>query len=49
MFVLKYSRKMKYVGSFVPGDRTHAALAKEDWVSTLTRGDFETVSFSLFS
>ena len=35
MFVLRYSRRMKYVGSFVPGDRTHAALAKEDWVRIL--------------
>lgn len=35
VFVLRYSRRMKYVGSFAPGDRTHAALAKEDWVRIL--------------
>ena len=35
VFVLRYSRRMKYVGSFVPGDRTHPALGKEDWVRIL--------------
>ena len=35
VFVLRYSRRMKYVGSFAPGDRTHAALAREDWVSLI--------------
>ena len=35
VFVLRYSRRMKYVGSFVPGDRAHTALAKEDWVRIL--------------
>ena len=35
VFVLRYSRRMKYVGSFVPGGRTHPALGKEDWVRIL--------------
>lgn len=33
VFVLRYSRKMKYVGSFAPGDRTHRDLVEEgNWV-----------------
>lgn len=33
VFVLRYSRKMKYVGSFTPGQRTHLDLAERgEWV-----------------
>ena len=33
VFVLRYSRKMKYVGSFVPGQRTHPDLVEGgNWV-----------------
>ena len=34
VFVLRYSRRMKYVGSFAPGDKTHPDLIeKANWVS----------------
>ena len=33
VFVLRYSRRMKYIGSFVPGERTHPELVERaDWV-----------------
>lgn len=38
VFVLRYSRKMKYVGSFTPGQRAHLDLAERgEWVRKLTR------------
>ena len=34
VFVLRYSRRMKYVGSFAPGDKAHPDLIeKANWVS----------------
>ena len=37
VFVLRYSRKMKYVGSFTPGQRAHLALAERgEWVRKIT-------------
>ena len=37
VFVLRYSRKMKYVGSFTPGQRAHLDLAERgEWVRKIT-------------
>lgn len=37
VFVLRYSRRMKYVGSFSPGKRSHDDFSTEDWVRTAVR------------
>lgn len=38
VFVLRYSRKMKYVGTFTPGQRGHLDLAERgEWVRKITR------------